>query len=110
MGKTTSTVNMVMHQGTDFSATFDVFGDDGLPLNLLSHTARSQMRPHYESNTAYPFSCVTFNGGITISMNAAVTSTVTARRYVYDVELVAPDTQVTRPIRGMIKVIPEVSK
>lgn len=110
MASTTNITNLLMLQGTDFSTTFEVLGDDGLPLDLTSYTARAQMRKHYYSNTAHDFECATFNGGVVITMNASTSSAVTEGRYVFDVELVDPYLVVTRPIKGQIKVDPEVTK
>jgi hypothetical protein len=110
MATLVNTVNLLMLQGTDFEATFEVLGDDGLPLDLTTYTGRAQMRKHHYSTVYHAFNVVTFDGGVTISMNATTTSAITEGRYVYDVELVDPQLAVTRPIKGQVKVDPEVSR
>ena len=83
--------NIIIDQGTDYSTTLTVTGDDGSSQNLEGYTAAAQMRKHYTSNTAVAFS-ITFGsprsaGQLTLSLNRIQTANIADGRYVYDVEL-----------------------
>lgn len=104
-------VNLVIDQGSDFFAKFELSDDYDEPLLVNDYTARGQLRPHHNSNSYYTFSCTLNTGELIISMTAEQTASVEAQRYVYDVELV--DTvanSVTRIVEGFVTVTPEVTK
>ncbi len=110
MSTSSSIQNFVMYQGTDFSVTIDMFDDAGLPLDLSAATAIAEMRPHYESDTYYPLTVTTFNGGLTLSMSAVNNLLIEPRRYVYDVIVTDSFTQRTKPLKGRIRLDPAVSR
>lgn len=105
-------LNLSIEQGTDFEVTFTVRKKDGTPLNLLSYTAESKLRKHYDSPNFIPF-VVTFidriNGKISISMSNMTTSNLKEGRNVYDVVLTSPNEKKSRFIYGSIIVSPGVS-
>lgn len=109
MSTSTSIQNFVMDQGVDWSVTIDMFDDAGLPLDLSGATAVALMRPHYESETNYPITVTTFNGGIRLSMSAAANSVIEPQRYVYDVIITDTFTQKTKPLKGRIRLDPAAS-
>jgi hypothetical protein len=49
-------------------------------------------------------------GAISITITASATSSIPAGTYLYDVELVAPDTTVQRILEGKFVVTPEVTR
>lgn len=105
-------VNLVIDQGTTFTSSFLVNDDDGNAVDLSAYTARSQLRKHYTSSNSTSFT-VTANstGYVTLTLTANVTTSLSAGRYLYDVELITPATNaVTRIIEGMITVTPEVTR
>lgn len=81
-------VNIQIEQGTHFSATYNITGADGNPLDLSNHSISAKMGK-YEGSQGIGFG-VTFGGTpsqgkITISLTDAVSGIVTSGRYNYDV-------------------------
>lgn len=105
-------VNIVIDQGTDFSTSISLTNNDGSQLDLTGITAASQIRKSFTSSNATAFSTALSNtaGTLTLSMNNAVTSTLSAGRYVYDVELTDASNVVTRILEGIVTVTPEVTR
>lgn len=104
--------NLIIDQGTDFSATFDVTDDDGNIIDLTGASANAQMRRHYSSVSYFSFT-TSINGSIgavTISMNAATTNTISAGRYVYDCELLDISGIRSRLVEGIVTVTPQVTR
>lgn len=105
--------NIVIDQGSNFSTTINVADTNGAnAVNLTGYTAAAQMRKHYTSSTAYPFtvSISPLIGAVTLSMNATSTAAITAGRYVYDCELTDPNNAITRLIEGFVTVTPQVTR
>lgn len=105
-------LNLTIEQGTDFTVTFTVRKKDRSPLNLLSYTAESKLRKHYNSPNSVPF-VVTFedriNGRIILTMNSTTTASLKEGRYVYDVVLTSPSLKKSRFVAGTIIVSPGAS-
>ena len=103
--------NIVLDQGTTFLTSFTLTGDDGGILDLTSQTGKAQMRKYFTSNNYYSFTVNTSNVGvITLSMDAATTSTIPAGRYVYDVDLVDAANNISRVVEGIVSVTPSVTR
>jgi hypothetical protein len=70
------------------------------------------MRKTYSSSNAYAFSASGNNSGVLVlSMNTTVTGTITAGRYVYDIELKSTaNNEITRIIEGIVTVTPQVTR
>lgn len=106
--------NLFLDQGTTFTASVNVQDSAGNAFDLTGYSAYSQMRRSYSSTTAYNFTVTIADdpttGVVNLSLPANITSGITEGRYVYDVELVASDSTVTRVIEGIITVLPEVTK
>lgn len=104
-------VNLVIDQGTTFSTTFDIKDDAGAPLDLSTYTASAQIRKHYTSTNAVSFTVTANSSGvISLSLNSNATSNLTAGRYVYDVELVAPGNTTSRIVEGIVTLTPQVTR
>jgi len=86
-------------------------------VNLTGYTARMQIRESHSSPT-YAIELTVGNGititgatgQISITITAGATAALQARTYVYDIELVAPDTTVQRLMEGKFVVTPEVTR
>ena len=110
-----SILNQVIDQGTTFSKQITVYETDGTTIqNLTGYSAASQIRKNYTS-TAYTTILATIqtpatNGIIVMSLTAAQTAALKSGRYVYDLQITAADTTVTRVIEGIITIKPEVTK
>lgn len=97
--------------GATFAQSFTYTDDDGELFDLTDYTAAFQARESIESeepalDLILPIDVETAT--IALELSAAQTSTLTASRYKYAVELTAPDGTVTRLLQGSLKVSPEV--
>lgn len=104
-----SKTHLVMDQGTTFSTDLNLKDDNGDPINLTGYYANSVMKKWYTSSNSFVFaaSIDVNNGIITLSMNAATTSSITPGRYVYDVDVTEASTNVvSRVVEGIITVTP----
>jgi hypothetical protein len=106
----TSTVNLVLDQGADFAATFNMEAANGAPLDLSAYTGNCQMRRSYASTNAISFNVSLANGDIEISLPSVTTTSIYPGRYMYDVEITSPSNTVTRVIEGIIDVSPNVTR
>lgn len=104
-------VNIVMDQGTTFNTTYIIHDNLDEPINFTSYSANSQMRKSYSSSNSFVFSVsLSSNGGVSLSMNAATTSNITAGRYVYDVEVEDVSGIRSRIVEGIVTVTPQVTR
>jgi len=104
--------NLVIDQGTSFSATVDVTDTGGAAYNLTGYTTAAQMRKNYNSSSAVTFS-TSHNGAygqITLSLNAANTAVLEPGRYLYDVEITSGSAIVTRVVEGIVTVTPGMTR
>ena len=105
--------NLVIDQGSTFSATLTVTDVNNDPIDLTNYTASAKLRKWYTSNSSVSFSTSSGNssGLITLSLNYVTTGSLDSGRYVYDVELT--DTvanSVYRVIEGIATVTPQVTR
>lgn len=116
-----------MWQGATFGLTMTVQLANGATQNLTNYTARMQMRPSYSSGTVTE-TLTTSNGEITITGNTGnvelqLAATRTANIsvdlnngkppksiYVYDLELVDSDNNVSKLLYGDVTVYGEVTR
>ena len=103
--------NLVIDQGSTFSATISVTTDGSTAKTLTGYTTTGQIRKSYGSSTATDFttSQVDGTGVITISLTATQTGALKTGRYVYDVEI-ANAPEVIRVREGIITVTPQVTR
>ena len=104
--------NLVIDQGTSFSATVDVTNTGGSPFNLTGYTTAAQMRKNYNSSTAVTFTTSQNGvyGAITLSLSAANTVSLEPGRYLYDVEITSGGGTVTRVVEGIVTVTPGMTR
>ena len=104
-------LNLVIDQGTTYTTSFIVNGDNGAPLDISNYTINSQIRKTYTSSTYVAFGTAGSNAGvITLTLSSNVTNSLAAGRYVYDVEMVTPANVTSRVIEGIVTVTPQVTR
>ena len=105
--------NLVIDQGTDFSAAINIEDDDGNVFSLSGYEAAAQMRKNYASSSATSFDVeidTQVEGQINLSMNNSVTSLLEPGRYLYDVEIDSPSGVITRVVEGIVTVTPGMTR
>ncbi len=104
--------NLVIDQGSTFSAELNLTDENGDPLVLDGYTANSQIRKWYTSSTVAATFATSINVAsavITLGLTANQTSNLVAGRYVYDVEL-NDGSEVSRIVEGIVTVTPQVTR
>lgn len=102
--------NLVIDQGSTFSTDLTLKDENGDSLNLSGYSANSQMRKWYTSSNATAiFTTNVANGVISLSLTANQTGSITAGRYVYDVEI-TDGSSISRVVEGIITVTPQVTR
>lgn len=111
--------NIIADQGATFSRTITWTDSARNPINVTGYTARMQVRATLES-TQTVLELTTQNnrislggalGTVTLTVSAADMTNVSADKYVYDLELVAPTTGVVnRLVQGNFVVRGEVTR
>lgn len=104
--------NLVIDQGTDFSATIDVVDANNNIYDLSSYTAAAQMRKNYASASATTFTTSDngASGQITIELSSNTTAQLEPGRYLYDVEITSTGGIVTRVVEGIVTVTPGITR
>lgn len=105
--------DIVIDQGSDYEVTFPVLDGAGDPQLLTGWSARSQVRQFVtDVETLHEFTdeLTLVGSDVQLSVPAAVSTAWTWTSAVYDVELVAPDDEVTRLVEGRVIVRPEVTR
>ena len=99
--------NMKVYQGSTFSLA-PQWKIDGNYVNVTGYTANMVVRNSPTSSTSIitlsssngRITVGTTNGKFTLSITAADTTALAAGQYVYDLEVTAPDSTVTRLLEG----------
>ena len=103
--------NLFIDQGSDFNVTIDLAPIVG-SLVLTNYTAKGQIRKTYDSSSKTDFLADVNSFGQTLVCNltAAKTAKLKPGRYVYELEILSPDTPsiTTRVIEGQVEVTPSV--
>lgn len=111
--------NFTIEQGVTFRRVWTVYDENGDPIDLTGFTARMQIRPEVESATVM-VALTTSNGGLTLGgdsgeievyMSDTTTSSVETEGY-YDLEIISPspDFEVTRVLKGKVRLDAEVTR
>ena len=105
-------VNLVIDQGTTFTAQFEIYDENDDLIDFSNYTGNSQLRKSYFSSNSYSFVISLSNNGlVTLSMNSYTTNSISAGRYVYDVEVENNALGIkTRIVEGVITITPQVTK
>lgn len=105
------TVNLLVEAGATFSRNITYTNPDGSVFDLSGYTAKLQVRLTASSATAVidiTPSINTTTGVVSFTFSAAQTSSLTAEKYVWAIELTHTDGTVLRFVEGDITVSPEV--
>jgi hypothetical protein len=103
-------LNISIDQGTSFSEVFDVADANGAPVDMTVYTGAAQIRKHYSSTNATPFSVnLASNGSVTISLSANVSANMVPGRYLYDVE-VTSGSGTFRIVEGIVTITPNITR
>ena len=104
--------NLTMDQGASFSTEITVYQNDSI-VDLAGYSVAAQIRKSYSSSSSTSFTTAinstTSSGKLTLSLTPTQTAALEGR-YVYDVEITASDSTVTRPIQGTVTVRPNVTR
>ena len=106
--------NLVIDQGSTFTANVFLETTQSTPWNLTGWSVRGQMRKSYNSDDATATFTASHDGKggkITITLTATQTAAIKKGDYLYDLEIYQGDPEVVhRVVEGKIKVYPEVTK
>lgn len=104
--------NLVIDQGTSFSATIDLTDANDAVFNLTGYTVAAQMRKNYNSSAATTFTASNtgVTGKINLILNATTTATLEPGRYLYDVEITSSGGTITRVVEGIVTVTPGMTR
>lgn len=115
---TAGVYNFTLEQGVTFRRQVTIYDANNDPVDLTDFTARMQIRPEVESDTVIVY-LTSANGGLTLGASAGTidilindteTSSVTTDG-VYDIEIISGDTgDVTRVLKGKVRLDPEVTR
>lgn len=105
--------DVVIDQGSDYEVTFPVLDEAGDPQDLDGWAVRSQVRKLISDvELLHDFADqLSLEGSdVLLAIPAAVSTSWAWTSAVYDVELVAPNDEVTRLVEGRVIVRPEVTR
>jgi hypothetical protein len=103
--------DLIVDQGSTYSTTVNLFDQYGDPLYLANYSCAAQIRKWYTSSNSISFSTsLDPSGLITLSLSSNQTGSMTAGRYVYDVELTDTANNVSRVLEGIVTVTPQVTR
>lgn len=103
--------NLTVDQGANFIYNIYLIDEDGNVFDISDYTGSAQLRRTYTSSNSVSMN-VSIDGAaglISLTMNAATTSSLNQLRYVYDLELTANNTT-SRIVEGFITVNPGVTR
>lgn len=113
-----SKVNIRVPQGTTYRHEFSYVDEAGAAVDLTNYTARCQFRETLESTTPF-FDATTANGKIEITPLTGLivlevphedSSAFTILKGFYDIEIIAPNSDVIRVVQGRVTVDREVTR
>ena len=104
--------NLILDQGSDFSAVIDLTDGNDAIFNLTGYTVTSQMRKNYASASAIDFAGGHngTGGQITLTLPSSETSDIEPGRYMYDVEITSSGGNKTRVVEGIVTVTPGITR
>ena len=107
-------INFSIDQGADFSKNFTITTDGSTAYDISDLTLQAQMRKSYDSSSAaatFTASVVTGSSGIyKLVLSNSTSASISAGRYVYDVELILADSTIEKVHYGIVTVNPEATK
>lgn len=114
----TTRVDMFIPQGSTYVHTFTYVDADETAINITDYTARMHIRENVDSSdTIYEASSTTgelvitgIEGEVELTISATDTAGFTFTTAVYDIEIVSPDDEVIRLVKGKVKLDKEVTR
>lgn len=107
------TKNLVIDQGSTFTANLQYVTNSKVPVDLTGATVRSQMRKSYKSaNATATFTATITNastGNVQLSLDADTTANIKYGRYVYDAKANVGNV-VVKIFEGIVSVYPGVTQ
>jgi hypothetical protein len=116
-----TSANLLIQQGTTYSARIAVKGSDSLPINLSGYSTRGTSRhSHGSTGVLIDLAPVVVSGSpanweslasglVDIALSAASTASLPVAQGVYDVEMFNDAGTVTRILQGKVLISPEVT-
>lgn len=105
--------DIIIDQGTTFETVVTVTDDNGSAINLTNYESAAQIRKHHTSSAVSATFVITnggTNGQLTLTLSSSATGSLTAGRYVYDVEITSDAAVVSRVVEGVVTVNPQVTR
>ena len=107
--------NFNIDQGSTFSTTIDVSNNSSGVFELNTYTARGKIRKSSSASRYVSFTCAINENSpaqdtITISLTSAQTKSMSAGRYLYDVEIFTSAGEVTRVLEGQIEILASITQ
>lgn len=110
--------NIAISQGSDYYHEIYYTEVDGTPIDISGYGAECNFRELEESTTAFfvattansKLSVDGVNGKVTLHVPNADSTAFTILKGYYDVEIIAPDTQVTRIVQGTVTIDREITR
>lgn len=107
--------NFVLDQGSTFDETIYYKDSDGNAIDLTGYASRMHLRESYKSE--YPSLSLSEGSGLTTSPDGSIriqisadqSAAITAKNYVYDLEIFAGEV-VKRLIEGRFVITPEATR
>jgi len=107
------TKNLVIDQGSTFTANLQYITNNKTPVDLTDYTVKSQMRKSYKSaNASATFTTSFINaatGNIQLSLASSITANLKYGRYVYDAKANIGNVSV-KIFEGIVTVYPGVTQ
>ena len=107
---------ITIDKGADASIRLELVDANGSKKNLANYTIKGKIKKNYADSggeaTLFTPTILTppADGVVTLTLTNAQTKALKAGRYVYDVEITASDSTITRPIQGIVTVRPNVTR
>jgi len=106
----TTKVDLITDQGSDWSESIDFNYDDGTPVNLTGYSFSGILKTSYFSNTTIANITITVLnapvGNTVMSMNAATTANLSAGNYVFNINMIDSSGFTTNILQGVFTIRP----
>lgn len=105
--------NLYVDAGSTYSNIITVTASNGAPLDLTGYTVASQLRKSYQSSVSYNFNASVYqaaDGKIRLQLTPIQSEAIPAGRWLYDVEITAPNGTKTRVVEGIATVTPQITQ
>lgn len=83
-----SSVNLVIHKGTNFEETFVLQDENDSALNLTNSTITAKIKKHPTATQLNSFTTLIIGGNVRISMASTITATLKSGRNYFDIVLI----------------------